>query len=73
MNNDRFSSGAEAALRAVQQAAGELGHDYVGTEHLLLGLMREEGGLARAAMVQAGLTEEALADAIRDAKEFFGA
>ena len=65
MNNDRFSSGAEAALHAAQQAAGELGHDYVGTEHLLLGLMREEGGLARAAMVQAGLTEEALAGAIR--------
>ena len=65
MNDNRFSSGAEAALRFAQQAAGELGHDYVGTEHLLLGLMREESGLAHAAMVQTGLTEAALADAIR--------
>ena len=39
MSNERFSAGAETALRYAQQAAGELGHDYVGTEHLLLGLM----------------------------------
>lgn len=65
MSNERFSSGAETALRFAQQSAGELGHDYVGTEHLLLGLMREESGLAHAALVQAGLTEEALMDTIR--------
>lgn len=44
MNENKFSPRAEEALRLSQEAAGELGHGYVGTEHLLLGLIREEGG-----------------------------
>ena len=50
--------GAEEALRLAQEAAGELGHGYVGTEHLLLGLMREEDGLAHTVLTEAGLTAE---------------
>ena len=41
MNENKFSPRAEEALRLSQEAAGELGHGYVGTEHLLLGLIRE--------------------------------
>ena len=41
MNEKKFSPGAEEALRLSQEAAGELGHGYVGTEHLLLGLIRD--------------------------------
>ena len=41
MNENKFTPGAEEVLRLAQEAAGELGHGYVGTEHLLLGLMRE--------------------------------
>ena len=37
MNENKFTPGAEEALRLSQEAAGELGHGYVGTEHLLLG------------------------------------
>ena len=37
MNENKFSPRAEEALRLSQEAAGELGHGYVGTEHLLLG------------------------------------
>ena len=37
MKDSKFSPIAEAALRLAQMAAGELGHSYVGTEHLLLG------------------------------------
>jgi ATP-dependent Clp protease ATP-binding subunit ClpC len=44
MNENQFSPRAEEALRLSQEAAGELGHGYVGTEHLLLGLIREERG-----------------------------
>ena len=46
MNENKFTPGAEEALRLAQEAAGELGHGYVGTEHLLLGLIREENGTA---------------------------
>ena len=41
MNEKKFTPRAEETLRLAQEAAGELGHGYFGTEHLLLGLMRE--------------------------------
>lgn len=37
----RFTERAQRALIAAQDAARQMGHDYVGTEHLLLGLLRE--------------------------------
>ena len=46
MYENRFTPRAQSALRLAQEAAEELGHSYVGSEHLLLGLMREEGGAA---------------------------
>ena len=42
MNDRKFSVRAEQVLRCAQAAAGELGHGYVGTEHLLLALCRQE-------------------------------
>ncbi len=39
----RFTERAQRALMAAQDAAKKLGHDYVGTEHLLLGLLKEPG------------------------------
>ena len=39
MNEKKFTPRAEEALRLAQEAAGELGHGYVGTEHLLHVLM----------------------------------
>ena len=46
MNENKFSPRAEEALRLSQEAAGELGHGYVGTEHLLIGLIEEGSGVA---------------------------
>ena len=46
MNENKFTPRAEEALRLSQESAEELGHGYVGSEHLLLGLLREEEGLA---------------------------
>ncbi len=40
---DRFTERAKRALAAAEQSARELGHDYVGTEHILLGLMDDPG------------------------------
>ena len=39
MNDRKFSVRAEQVLRCAQAAAGELGHGYVGCEHLLLSLI----------------------------------
>ncbi len=65
MNENRFTPGAEEALRLSQEAAGELGHGYVGTEHLLLGLMRWEEGLAHEVLLEAGLTDELVTEIIK--------
>ena len=58
MNENKFTPRAEEALRLSQEAAGELGHGYVGTEHLLLGLLREEEGIAHRVLVEYGITDE---------------
>ena len=65
MKDSKFSPIAEASLRLAQRAAGELGHSYVGTEHLLLGLFREEEGMAHRLLAGAGVTDQALCAAIR--------
>ena len=46
MNETRFTERAQAALRLAQEGSAELGHGYVGSEHLLLGLAREGKGVA---------------------------
>ncbi len=57
MNERKFTPRAEEALRLAQASAEEMGHGYVGTEHLLLGLLREEEGMAHRALREAGVTE----------------
>ncbi|NLL70396.1 MAG: ATP-dependent Clp protease ATP-binding subunit [Epulopiscium sp.] len=54
----RFTQRAQQAIALSQQAAAELGHGYVGTEHLLLGLLREGQGVAARALQNQGVTEE---------------
>ena len=65
MNENKFTPRAEEALRLSQEAAGELGHGYVGTEHLLLGLIREEEGLAHTVLTEAGLTDDLIVEIIK--------
>ena len=36
----RFTEKANAALNLAMESAGEMGHTYVGTEHILLGLLK---------------------------------
>ena len=60
MNENKFTPRAEEALRLSQESAGELGHGYVGTEHLLLGLLREEEGIAHRVLREYGITDEML-------------
>ena len=65
MNENKFTPTAEEALQLAQEAAGELGHGYMGTEHLLLGLMREDEGIAHTVLEEAGLTDDLLTEMIR--------
>ena len=48
---DRFTQKAREAIRLAVETAQELEHGYVGTEHLLLGLIKEETGVAAALTV----------------------
>ncbi len=47
---DRFTERARKVIALAREEAGRLGHDYIGTEHLLLGLIREGGGVAAAVL-----------------------
>ena len=63
---NRFTERAQQALSKAQEAAGSFGHSYIGSEHLLLGLLREGGGPAAKALAAAGVTDEALVKQIED-------
>jgi ATP-dependent Clp protease ATP-binding subunit ClpC len=52
---ERFTQGAKKALTLAQEEAERSHHSYIGTEHLLLGLMREEEGLAAKALANLGV------------------
>ncbi len=54
----RFTEKAERAISFSQQSAVELGHNYVGTEHILLGLVKEGTGVAARVLQVQGITEE---------------
>ena len=56
----RVTERAQHAVRYAKQEAGRLGHDRVGTEHLLLGLLRDEQCLAVATLGGLGIAPEAV-------------
>ncbi len=58
--NERFTERAKTALEKAQRAAEALGHSYVGSEHLLLGIVRENGGQGAKALQRSGLTDALL-------------
>lgn len=66
---DRFTEGAKKALALSQDSAKEMGHNYVGSEHLLLGLIKEGEGAAARALTQLGVSER---DVSRRADELVG-
>lgn len=56
----RFTSRARRAIVLGQEQARALRHDFIGTEHLLLGLLAEGEGIAAHALQQAGITLDAV-------------
>jgi ATP-dependent Clp protease ATP-binding subunit ClpA len=53
---ERFTEKARRVVILAQEESRELGHDHIGTEHLLLALVREQEGIAGQALGEAGIT-----------------
>ena len=60
----RFTQKAATTLKHAQQCALELGHSYIGSEHMLVGLLREGTGVAAQALRSVGVTEEKIIEKI---------
>jgi ATP-dependent Clp protease ATP-binding subunit ClpC len=61
-----YTSRAKKVLELAMTEARELNHSYVGTEHLLLGLLREEKGIAAQVLTDAGVSlEQSRAETLR--------
>ena len=54
----RFTSKAQEALNYAADTAAMLGHGYIGSEHLLIGLIKAEGGLASSVLLSNDITDE---------------
>lgn len=57
---ERYTEGAKRALAIAQEKAVEYKHNYVGTEHLLLGLVEEEKSVSARALLALGVEGKAL-------------
>ena len=55
-----FTEKANKALNLAIESAEEMRHNYVGTEHILYGLVKEGSGVAATALNECGVTEDAL-------------
>lgn len=64
MMNNRLTNDAKAVLQYAQEVAQKFHHDYVGTEHILIGLVLNTDGIAGLLLNQLGLTPENVTRAI---------
>lgn len=62
----KFTARAEKALEIANEIAIELGHNYIGTEHLLYGLVSEGTGIANKVLENQGVTEELVLEKIEE-------
>ena len=65
-SNEKFTQRAELAIENARDAAGDLGHSFVGTEHLLLGILMEKDGLGARVLERNGLEPQTLRRAIAE-------
>ena len=57
-----FTEPANMALNHAIEAAGNLGHTYIGSEHLLIGLLQQTGCIAQKALQSKGIDEQQVID-----------
>ncbi|MBQ8210758.1 MAG: ATP-dependent Clp protease ATP-binding subunit [Clostridia bacterium] len=60
-----FNEKANVALNNAVNAAEDIGHTYIGSEHLLLGLLKDTGSIAASVLMSRGLTFQRVEDAIK--------
>jgi ATP-dependent Clp protease ATP-binding subunit ClpC len=63
---ERFTDRARRVVVLAQQEARMLDHNYIGTEHILLGLIREGDGMAARALMAMGIGLDAMRQAVED-------
>jgi ATP-dependent Clp protease ATP-binding subunit ClpC len=61
---DKFTDGAKRVLVSAQQEAHRFNHNYIGTEHLLLGLVRVEAGRALTVLRELGAEPDRVRGAV---------
>ncbi len=61
---ERFTQRARRVLSLAHEEAERLHHNYIGTEHLLMGLMREEGGVAGRVLRELGLETDRMKEMV---------
>ena len=61
-----FTEKANTALNLAITCAGELGHDYIGSEHVMLGLLKEGSGVAYTVLNKLGVTPEKYEKLLRE-------
>jgi ATP-dependent Clp protease ATP-binding subunit ClpC len=64
--NDRFTQRVRKVLFLAREEAGRLQHDYIGTEHLLLGIIREGEGIAANVLRRLGIDFDRIQAAIEE-------
>ena len=61
-----YTEKAKSALALASKAARTMGQNYIGTEHILLGLMRQQTGIAAQVLLAGGVEEDEVLNLIRD-------
>lgn len=64
--HDKFTERVRKVMFLAREESGRLQHDYIGTEHLLLGLVREGEGIAVAVLINLGLDLDQIRKAIEE-------
>lgn len=62
----KFTNRAEKAIQIANEIAANLGHDYIGTEHLLYGLVEEGTGIASKVLQNQDMTSDKILDEIEE-------
>lgn len=68
----QFTDSAKAALSHAEKTARKLQQGYVGTEHILIGLLKEGNGVAAKVLFQNGVDEKQVMDIVKDLITFDG-
>ena len=63
---ERFTDRARRVVVLAQEEARMLNHDYIGTEHILLGLIHEGEGVAAKALESLGISQEAVRQQVEE-------